>query len=124
MPRRNPTQILSENLFPVVGVGASAGGLEAFKEFVKAIPEVSGMAYILIQHLAPDHESFLADILQKATKLPVVEISDHIKVLPDHIYVIPANKILTADDGVLLLEPRVLGEKSNTIDIFFTSLAE
>ena len=123
-PQRNPKQILSENLFPVVGVGASAGGLEAYREFVGAIPEESGMAYILIQHLAPDHESFLADILQKVTKLPVVEISDHIKVVPDQIYVIPANKILTADDGVLLLEPRVLGEKSNTIDIFFISLAE
>ncbi|HZH00928.1 MAG TPA: chemotaxis protein CheB, partial [Flavisolibacter sp.] len=57
--------ILSENLFPVVGVGASAGGMEAFKELLQAIPEDSGMAYILIQHLAPQHESILTEILQK-----------------------------------------------------------
>ncbi|MBC7826604.1 MAG: hypothetical protein H7122_02575 [Chitinophagaceae bacterium] len=126
MPKsgNKPTQILSENLFPVVGLGASAGGLEAFKEFVKAIPEKSGMAYIFIQHLAPNYESILSDILQKITKLPVVEITDKVKVKPDHLYVIPSNKVLTANDGVLLLETRVAGEKSNTIDIFFTSLAE
>lgn len=126
MPKDNKTtmKILSKNLFPVVGVGASAGGLEAFKELVKAIPEDSGMAYIFIQHLAPHYESILSDILQKVTKLPVFEIIDNMKVLPDHIYVIPSNKILTANDGVLLLEPRIIGEKSNTIDICFASLAE
>ena len=68
---KNTIQILSENLFPVVGVGASAGGLEAFKQLVKAIPVDSGMAYIFIQHLSPKHESILAEILQKSTKLPV-----------------------------------------------------
>ena len=60
-------QVLSENLFPVVGVGASAGGMDAFKLLVKAIPEKSGMAYILIQHLAPQYESILPNILQKLT---------------------------------------------------------
>jgi two-component system CheB/CheR fusion protein len=117
-------KILSENLFPVVGVGASAGGMDAFKALVKAIPENSGMAFILIQHLAPQYESILPDLLQRVTKLPVVEITDNIKVLPDHIYVIPSNQVLTANDGVLQLEQRTHGERVNTIDVFFTSLAE
>lgn len=116
--------ILSENLFPVVGVGASAGGMEAFKELLQAIPEDSGMAYILIQHLAPQHESILTEILQKSTRLPVVEIVDNIKVLPDHIYIIPSNRSLIANDGRLELEPLVKGERLNTIDVFFTSLSE
>lgn len=118
------TLILSDNLFPVVGIGASAGGLEAFKELLPAIPKDSGMAYILIQHLAPHHESILTEILQKSTKLPVIEIVDNIKVLPDHVYIIPSNRSLIANDGKLQLEPLVKGERLNTIDIFFTSLSE
>ena len=117
-------KILSENLFPVVGIGASAGGLDAFKEFVGTIPENSGMAYIFVQHLAPQYESILPDIIQKATKLPVIKITDHIKVVPDHIYIIPANKVLTANDGVLLLDPLNKEERVHSIDVFFTSLAE
>ncbi|MGZ3846872.1 MAG: CheR family methyltransferase, partial [Flavisolibacter sp.] len=116
--------IPSENLFPVVGVGASAGGLEAFKELIKAIPTNSGMAYIFIQHLAPHHESLLTEILQKFTTIPVVEISNNLKVLPNHVYIIPANKLVTANDGVLQLEPRIEKEKLNVIDVFFSSLAE
>lgn len=126
MPKNDKRSLLvvSENLFPVVGVGASAGGIEAFKELLQAIPKDSGMAYILIQHLAPNHESILTEILQKSTKVPVVEITDNIKVLPDHIYIIPSNKSLTANDGKLQLDPLVKGEKLNTIDVFFTSLSE
>ncbi|MBA2329350.1 MAG: PAS domain-containing protein [Flavisolibacter sp.] len=126
MPKKvySPKQIKSENLFPVVGVGASAGGLQAFKQLVNAIPEGAGFAYILVQHLSPDHESQLSDILQKQTTLPVIEVTDHIKVEPDHIYIIPSNKILIANDGVLELNPRIKGEKLNSIDVFFTSLAE
>ncbi|MEO5945455.1 MAG: chemotaxis protein CheB [Chitinophagaceae bacterium] len=119
--------IKSPNLFPVVGIGASAGGLDAFKKLLKAIPEDSGMAYVLVQHLDPKHESLLPELLQKVTKIPVLEITDDIKVHPDHIYVIPSNKMMVATDGVLLLAPRP--EKSTTgrnlpIDLFFTSLAE
>lgn len=108
----------------MVGVGASAGGMDAFKSLVGAIPEDSGMAFILVQHLAPQFESILTEILQKTTKLPVVEITHHIKVYPNHIYVIPSNKILIANDGVLELKQRVKGERLNSIDVFFTSLAE
>ncbi len=119
--------IKSENLFPVIGVGASAGGLDAFKKFLKAIPENSGMAYVLVQHLDPTHESLLADLLQKVTAVPVLEISDEIKVEPDHIYIIPNNKMLIANDGVLQLSPRLVktgNELNLPIDLFFISLAE
>lgn len=121
------TLIKSTNLFPVVGIGASAGGLDAFKKLLKAIPLDSGMAYVLVQHLHPEHESFLTEILQKVTKIPVIEISDDIKVEPNHIYIIPSNKMLIANDGKLELSARPA--KSNNklnlpIDLFFESLAE
>ena len=117
----------SANLFPVVGIGASAGGLDAFKKLLKAIPEDSGMAYVLVQHLHPEHESFLTEILQRVTKIPVIEISDDIKVEPNHIYIIPSNKMLIANDGKLELSarPAKTPNKLNLpIDLFFESLAE
>ena len=120
-------KILSSNTFPVVGIGASAGGLDAFKKLLKAIPEDSGMAYVLVQHLDPNHESLLPEILQKVTSIPVLEISDDIKVEADHIYVIPSNKMMVANDGVLQLTIRPEKSKSKInlpIDLFFTSLAE
>ncbi len=119
--------IKSANLFPVVGIGASAGGLDAFKKLLKAIPEDSGMAYVLVQHLDPTHESMLPELLQKVTKIPVLEIADDIKVLPNHIYVIPSNKMMVATDGVLQLSPRPPKSKTERnlpIDLFFASLAE
>ena len=83
------------------------------------------MAYILVQHLHPEHESALPEILQRVSKIPVVEISDNVHVDPNHIYVIPSNKILMATDGVLKLSPRLTKERLNLpIDIFFSSLAE
>ena len=127
MPKaaKDKPPILSENLFPVVGVGASAGGLEAFKKFIKAIPENSGMAYIIVQHLHPEHESALPEILQRATKIPVTEIRDNVHVDADHIYVIPSNKMLVATDGILQLSQRVEKKKLHlSIDIFFSSLAQ
>lgn len=119
--------IKSANLFPVVGIGASAGGLDAFKRLLKAIPENSGMAYVLVQHLDPTHESLLPELLQKVTSIPVLEIADDIKVKPDHIYVIPSNKMMVASDGVLLVAPRPAkskNERNLPIDLFFTSLAQ
>ena len=127
MPKEvtSTTKTLSQNLFPVVGIGASAGGLEAFKKLITAIPHNSGMAYILVQHLHPEHESALPEILQRVSKIPVVEISDNVHVDPDHIYVIPSNKMMVATDGVLKLSPRLTKERLNLpIDVFFSSLAE
>ncbi|MEO7991181.1 MAG: CheR family methyltransferase [Chryseolinea sp.] len=112
-------------LFPIVGIGASAGGLDAFKRLLKVIPEDSGMAYVLVQHLDPSHESILPDILSRTTRIPVHEITDDIHLAPNHIYIIPANKMLTSIDGVLKLAPRDLKKTKNLpIDLFFTSLAE
>ena len=114
----------TEQDFPIVGVGASAGGLEAFKTLLKAIPINSGMAYVLVQHLDPTHESILPEILARVTEIPVLEITDDIPLAPNHIYVIPENKILTSTDGVLKLSPRNKIKKNTAIDVFFTSLAE
>ena len=116
-----------DKYFSVVGIGASAGGLDAFKKLLKAIPPNSGMAYVLVQHLDPYHESSLPEILQKVTPLPIVEISDTTKVEPNHIYVIPSNKILVATDGGFHLSARpdkAKHELNLPIDIFFSSLAE
>jgi len=122
---KDKPKIRSSNLFPVVGIGASAGGLDAFKKLIKAIPENSGMAYILVQHLDPAHESILAELLQRVTTLPVQEITDNIQVVADHIYIIPSNKLLTATDGVLKLSDRPPKTLRNMpIDLFFSSLAE
>lgn len=123
-PKKN--LIKSANKFPVVGIGASAGGLAAFKDLVASIPEDSGMAYVLVQHLDPNHESLLPELLQKVSKIPVLEIANDIKVEPDHIYIIPSNKMLLANDGVLELSPRPAPEKNKRnlpIDLFFSSLA-
>ncbi|CAN5364793.1 hypothetical protein BH09BAC3_BH09BAC3_10490 [soil metagenome] len=116
--------ILSTNLFLVVGIGASAGGLEAFKELISAIPVDSGMAYILVQHLDPRHQSILPELLQKITLIPVHEIKDNEHVEPNNIYVIPSKSLLTANNGVLNLTPRSNQARATSIDLFFTSLAE
>ena len=124
-PKKNKIEPpATEQNFPIVGIGASAGGLDAFKRLLKAIPESSGMAYVLVQHLDPSHESMLPEILQRVTKIPVHEITDDIHLAPDHIYIIPANKILTSTDGILQLAPRDKKILTLSIDIFFKSLAE
>lgn len=110
--------------FPIVGIGASAGGLAAFKKLLGAIPENSGMAYVLVQHLDPSHESILPEILQKVTAIPVYEITEDIHLAPDHIYIIPENKMLTSTDGILQLSPRNKKTLNLAIDLFFISLAE
>jgi len=92
--------------FPVVAIGASAGGLAAFTALLKALPSKSGMAFVLIQHLEPKHESVLSNLLSKATSMPVVEVSDGLTVVPNHVYVIPPNKNMTIRKGNLRLTPR------------------
>jgi two-component system CheB/CheR fusion protein len=76
--------------FPIVGIGASAGGLEAFSELLRQLPLQTGMAFVLVQHLDPKHSSELREILARTTKIPVSEVTDGTVVRPDHIYVIPA----------------------------------
>src|ERR1700709_642562 len=108
--------------FPVVGIGASAGGLDAVKTFLKALPSKSGMAYVFVQHLSPKHESILPELLQKVAPFPVHLITDNIHLEQDNLYIIPQNNIVTANDGVLKLAPLDPNKKTNTIDLFFSSL--
>ena len=111
--------------FPVVGIGASAGGLEAFSELLRNLPEKTGMAYVLVQHLDPKHTSGLPEILARTTKLPVTEVTQNEKLQPDHVYVIPANTNLLIKEGSLQLGPRVLVHGQHMpIDNFLRSLAE
>jgi two-component system CheB/CheR fusion protein len=111
--------------FPIVGIGASAGGLEAFSELLRYLPEKTGMAFVLVQHLDPKHGSVLQEILARTTKVPVSEVTQGMAVEPDHAYVIPANTNLSLKHGVLQLGSRVLTHGQHMpIDSFFRSLAE
>src|SRR5271169_3887343 len=111
--------------FPIVGIGASAGGFEAFAEILNVLPEDTGMAFVLIQHLDPTHESMLAPLLARKSALPVSQVADGMAVEPDHIYVIPPNARMGIYNGRLRLTPRAgAGEKNMPIDYFFQSLAE
>tara|TARA_R110002096_G_scaffold181342_3_gene358976 strand:- start:1144 stop:5658 length:4515 start_codon:yes stop_codon:yes gene_type:complete len=117
--------IFKNNTFPIVGLGASAGGLQAFTDFFKAMPADSGMAFVAIHHVDPDHESLMADLLAKHTSMSVVLAKDHTKVEPNHVYIIPPSYFLKIDNGVLYLtEPDARRGMRLPIDYFLTSLAE
>ncbi len=111
--------------FPIVGIGASAGGLNAFTQLLKALPIDTGMAFVLVQHLDPKHVSLLPDLIKRITAMSVIEISDNLRVEPNHIYVMPPTYSLALLHGVLQLLPRpdVRG-KFMPIDDFLTSLAQ
>jgi two-component system CheB/CheR fusion protein len=85
----------------IVGIGASGGGLEAFTELLRALSTNTGMAFVLVQHLEPKHESVLTALLARATKMPVAEVREGMHVEPNHVYVIPANADLSLLDGLL-----------------------
>ena len=109
---------------PVVGIGASAGGLEAASSFFKEIPSHLGMAYIVVLHLDPARESKLTEILARTTRMPVVQVQDGMRVEPDHVYVIPPNREMTIEHWVLHLQERDPHRSANTtIDTFLRSLA-
>src|SRR5687768_1685701 len=111
--------------FPVVGVGASAGGLEAFTEFITAMRPDSGMAFVFIQHLPPERESLLADILARKTAMPVRQVQDGMAAEPDHLYVIRPGNVLTIKNGHFHLGPQLGKRAANRpVDDFFKSLAE
>ncbi len=130
-PKRIPPTALSgkespkTKSFHIVGVGASAGGLEAFTQLLRALPADTGMAFVLIQHLDPKHESMLTRILSQKTKVPVKEVNDGMAVEPDHVYIMPPNRNMTISGGVLGLRPRTEARGQHMpIDRFFRSLAE
>ena len=117
-------KVIKENQFPVVAIGASAGGLEAMMELLENLPHNTGMAFIYVQHLSPDHKSLLTEILSKKTKMKVQEIDDMDKIKPDNVFVIPYNKGIEVTDGHIKLIPRSQKSAAISIDILFSSLAE
>jgi two-component system CheB/CheR fusion protein len=111
--------------FPVVGIGASAGGLEAFSELLRHLPLDTGMGFVLVQHLDPEHESALTALLQRVTSLPVREVTNNLRVAPNQVYVIPPNTNLGITAGTLTLRPRQRTRTpTRSIDAFLEALAE
>ncbi len=112
--------------FPIVGIGASAGGLAAFESFFSGMPADAdpGMAFVLVQHLAPDHKSILSDLVRRYTRMQVYEVEDGIEVLPNCTYIIPPGRDMALLNGTLqLLEPAAPRGLRLPIDFFFRSLA-
>lgn len=97
----SPIEPSGNTPFPIVGIGASAGGLEAFSQLLKALPTDTGMAFVLVQHLDPRHESQLPDVLSRTTAMPVIAVTNRLRAEPDHVYVIPSNADMTIGSGVL-----------------------
>ncbi|MGC9451351.1 MAG: chemotaxis protein CheB [Oceanipulchritudo sp.] len=121
---REGTGKADEPAFPVVGIGASAGGLEALEQFFAHTPPSCGMAFVVIQHLDPTREGMMAELLQRGTLMPVSEAEDRTPVRKDHVYVIPPNKDISILHGVLhLLEPTAPRGLRLPIDFFLRSLA-
>ncbi|MEI6153964.1 MAG: chemotaxis protein CheB, partial [Deltaproteobacteria bacterium] len=117
----------SQEGFPIVGIGASAGGLAAFEAFFSGMPaDVDpGMAFVLVQHLAPDHKSILTDLIRRYTRMQVFEVEDGMKVLPNCAYIIPPNYDMAFLNGTLqLLAPSAPRGQRLPIDFFFRSLAQ
>ena len=112
-------------LFPIVGIGASAGGLEAIEQFLENVPENSGMAYIVVQHLDPTHKGMLPELLQRVSKMKVFQVKDRMVVRPNCVYVIPPNKTMSIRKGVLhLFQPIQARGQRLPIDFFLQSLAD
>ena len=124
MAGRHPVPRAKHQPFPIVGIGASAGGLEAFTQLLGALPLDTGLAFVLVQHLDPKHESMLTTLLSRATPLPIHEARDGMRLEANHIYVIPPNTNLAVLHGRLSLMPRTETRGMHLpVDYFFRSLA-
>ena len=108
----------------IIGIGASAGGLEALQQFFRQMPGNSGLSFVVVQHLSPDYKSLMADILGKHTEMTVVQAENEMIIRPDTVYLIPPKNNMTLKDGRLLLKEFIPGKLNHSIDVFFTSLAE
>ncbi|MDI6809855.1 MAG: CheR family methyltransferase [Candidatus Eisenbacteria bacterium] len=114
-----------KSLFPVVGIGASAGGLEAIEQFLRKVPANSGLAFVIIQHMDPTHKGIMHELLGRATSMKVFQVRDRMRIKPDCVYVIPPNKDMSLLHGVLhLFEPQAPRGLRLPIDYFLRSLAE
>jgi two-component system CheB/CheR fusion protein len=122
---KSPQEDEVAQVCPVVGMGASAGGLEAFQKFFDAMPPDSGLAFVLVQHLDPRHDTLMPELLSKHTRMPVRQVRDETPVERDRVYVIPANATLTIEGGILRVRTPADNENRRTpIDTLFRSLAE
>ena len=108
----------------IIGIGASAGGLEALQQFFQHMPSNSGLCFVVVQHLSPDYKSLMADILGKHTEMQVKQAENEMAIKPDTVYLIPPKNNMTLKDGKLFLTEFVHGMLNHPIDVFFTSLAE
>ncbi len=109
----------------VVGIGASAGGIKALKEFFARVPEHNGIAYVVILHLSPDHDSKLAEVLQTTAPMPVTQVASTTTIVPDHVYVVPPNRTLEIADGTLIVSEITRPEQRRSpVDVFFRALAD
>jgi two-component system CheB/CheR fusion protein len=116
---------VAKKTFPIIGIGASAGGLEALELFLHHVPQNSGMAFVIVQHLDPTQKDLLPELLQRATRMPVQQVKDRTRVEPDQVYVIPPNNDMSILHGVLHLLPPVAPRGLRLpIDSFFRSLAD
>ena len=114
----------TEKLFPIVGIGASAGGLEALEVFLTHVPDDCGAAFVIVQHLDPTYKGMMVELLQRKTPMPVAQVRDRLRVASDHVYLIPPNTDMSILNGVLhLLEPSAPRGLRLPIDFFFRSLA-
>jgi two-component system CheB/CheR fusion protein len=119
------TLLPAKDDFPIVGIGASAGGLEALEQFLKGIPQKSGMAFVIVQHLDPTQPGMLPELLQRATPMPVIQVTETVTIRPDSIYVIPPGHDLSLlHRSLYLLEPHAPRGLRLPIDFFFRSLAD
>src|SRR5262245_20001089 len=113
------------NGFPVVGLGASAGGLKALLQFFELMPANSGMAFVVILHLSPAHESHSPELLQNVTTMPVAQVNEAVRVEPNRVYVIPPTKHLEMRDGFITLsELGTSRDGQAAVDLFFRTLAD
>jgi len=118
------SEVAGDLSFPIVGLGASAGGLEALEQFLAEAPKEGGMAYVIVQHLDPTREGMMPELLQRVTAMPVVQVEDRTAVRKNHVYIIPPNKDMSILHGVLhLLEPNAPRGLRLPIDFFLRSLA-
>jgi len=113
----------SDRKFPVVGLGASAGGLQALKSFFGAVPDDSGIAYIVVIHLASDKPSMMPELLQKVSSIPVTTAEDGKRIEPNHVYVVPPGHEIRVKDGAIVFSETEKDGHQHTIDRFFRSLA-
>src|SRR5262245_58428663 len=119
-----PPKDLGPDVLPIVGIVASAGGLNAFVKLLDALPDKCGMGFVAIPHLDPKRESLMPEILRRHTKLPVVAASDGERVVADRVYVIPPDRMMTIGGGVLRLAVGDMRSAPNALDVFLRSLAE